>query len=50
MMFEEVARMGMENKDPSLAFLIMVSMYRDDFPWFYEIGLETYRVLKSAMQ
>jgi len=48
MMFEEVTRMGMENKDPSLAFLIMVSMYRDDFPWFYEIGLETYRGLKSA--
>ena len=48
MMFQEIANMGMENNDPALAFLMMVSMYRDDFPWFYEIGLDTYRGLKVA--
>ena len=26
----------------------MISFIKDDFPWIYEIGLETYRGLKSA--
>jgi len=26
----------------------MVSFIKDDFPWIYEIGLETYRNLKIA--
>jgi hypothetical protein len=48
MMMEEFLHIGMEFKDPSLGFLMMVSMYKDDFPWFYEIGLETYHGLKIA--
>ena len=48
MMFEEIMHMGMEKEDPNLAFLMMISFIKDDFPWIYEIGLETYRGLKSA--
>ena len=46
MMFEEVMNMGMENSN--LAFLMLISLTKDDFPWIYEIGLETYRELKST--
>jgi hypothetical protein len=45
-LFEElyhIEKVG--NKD--VGFLIMISFFRDDFPWLYEIGFETYRGLKS---
>jgi len=48
MMFEEIMHIGSESKDTSIAFLMAVSMYKEDFPWVYEIGLETYRGLKTA--
>ena len=48
MMFEEFMHMGMEKEDPNLSFLMMISFIKDDFPWIHEIGLETYRGLKSA--
>ena len=31
-----------------LGFLMMVSLVKDDFPWIYEIGKETYEILKSS--
>jgi len=45
-MFEEIFH-GKPD-DSNLSFLIMVSFIKDDFPWIYEIGLETYRNLKIA--
>jgi hypothetical protein len=48
MMFEEVMHMGMEKEEPHLGFLMMISFIKDDFPWIYEIGLETYKGLKTA--
>lgn len=27
---------------------MMVSFLKDDFPWIYEIGMETYRELKTS--
>ncbi len=48
MMLEEIMHFGMESKDSNIAFLMMVSIYKEDFPWFYEIGLETYKSLKVA--
>jgi hypothetical protein len=48
MMFEEMMHMGMEIEDPNLNFLMMISLIKDDFPWVYEVGLETYRGLKST--
>jgi hypothetical protein len=48
MMFEEIMHMGMGKEDPNLSFLMMISFIKDDFPWIYEIGLETYRGMKST--
>ena len=48
MMFEEFTHFGVSKENPYISFLIMISMYKDDLPWFYEIGLETYRNLKTA--
>ena len=47
-MFEEIMHMGIEMRDTYLAFLMLISVYKDDLPWFYEVGLETYRGLKAA--
>lgn len=47
MMFEELMHMGgIEKQDSNFSFLMMISFIKDDFPWIYEIGLETYRGLK----
>lgn len=48
MMFDELMHMEMKIEDPNLSFLMMISMVKDDFPWLYEIGLETYKGLKSS--
>jgi hypothetical protein len=48
MMIEELLHMGKEFADPNLAFLIMISLFKDDIPWIYEVGLETYRTLRSS--
>jgi hypothetical protein len=34
--------------DQYLPILIMVSLIKDEIPWLYEIGIETYRSLKNA--
>lgn len=48
MMFEEIVHMQMETKDPELTFLMMISLVKDECPWLYEIGVDTYRNLKQA--
>jgi len=48
MFFEEIMMTEMKTEDPNLTFLIMISFFKDDFPWLYEIGIETYRNLKSG--
>lgn len=48
MMFDELMHMEMKFEDPNISFLVMISFFKDDMPWIYEIGLETYRGLKSA--
>lgn len=47
MMFDEIMHMRMGFEDPNISFLMMISFFKDDLPWLYEIGLETYRSLKS---
>ena len=47
-MLEEVSHFSKEFGEGNLGFLIMISIFKDDMPWLYEIGLETYRVLKNA--
>jgi len=48
MMFEEMMHVGIKSGDSNVGFLIMISFFKEDFPWIYEIGLETYRNLKTA--
>ncbi|ANI88837.1 hypothetical protein A9P82_05760 [Arachidicoccus ginsenosidimutans] len=47
MMLEEMIHVDMQENEPNIGFLIAISYLKDDFPWLYEIGLETYRELKS---
>lgn len=47
MMLQELMHLGKEMGNPSVAFLILISIYKDDLPWIYEMGLETYRSLKA---
>ncbi|MDR3714780.1 MAG: hypothetical protein P4L51_18345 [Puia sp.] len=47
-MIDEVMHMGMVSEEPNLSFLMLISLFRDDFPWIYEIGLDTYRTLKTS--
>ena len=48
MMFEEITHFGFVNEDSNIGFLVFLGLYKDDFPWFYEIGMETYRGLKTT--
>jgi len=49
MMIEEISHMvGGKSADPSVGWLILSSLYRDDFPWLYELGLEAYRASKGG--
>lgn len=32
---------------PALSWLIFLSAFREDFPWFYEVGLELYHALRA---
>lgn len=48
MMFEEMMHMGMKTGDQNLGFLMMLSFFKENFPWVYEVGIETYRGLKST--
>jgi len=48
MMFDEMMHMEMKFEDPNISFLMMISFFKDDLPWVYEIGLETYRNLKIS--
>jgi hypothetical protein len=32
---------------PGLGWLIFISMFRDDLPWLYEVGLELYKALET---
>ena len=47
-MFDEIMHFEIKSDDPSIGFLMLISIYKDDFPWLYEVGLDTYRGLKSA--
>ncbi len=48
MMLDEMIHMGMNSENPNLGFLMLISLLKEDFPWIYEIGIETYRELKTT--
>jgi hypothetical protein len=49
-MLDELMFMTEKSTDDStyFGFLIFISFYKDDFPWIYEIGKETYDILKTS--
>ena len=47
MMFEEMMHMAKNFGDASIGFLMMIGIFKEDCPWLYELGLETYRELKT---
>ncbi len=47
MMLDEIMHTACEPGDP-IGLLVLASLVRDDFPWFYEIALEAYRALRTG--
>lgn len=47
-MLDELWHFSEKSEDPHLSFLMMISFLKEDFPWLYEIGLDTYRILKAT--
>lgn len=47
-MLDELLFMSENTEDSYIGFLILISLYKEDMPWVYEIGKETYDILKSA--
>lgn len=47
MMLEELFQIA-AIEEPNIGFLILISLYKEEFPWFYEIGIDTYHNLKMA--
>jgi hypothetical protein len=50
MMMEEFGHNPMlrEAGGPAFGLLVFLGLYRDDFPWLYELGLELYRALQRG--
>ena len=47
MMFEDMLHFSSKMEEP-LGILIAISLFRDELPWLYEIGLDFYRTIKSG--
>ncbi len=48
-MFRELAEMMGEKPGDPITLLFVSSMFRDDMPWLYELGVEAYRAAKSGL-
>ena len=47
-MFHELMYISEKDGNPYLGFLMVLSFFKEDMPWIYEIGKETYETLKRA--
>lgn len=47
-MFHELMYMSEKDGNSYMGFLMILSLFKDDMPWIYEIGKETYETLKRA--
>jgi hypothetical protein len=47
MMFDDLMRMSETSRDP-IGILLITSLFREDFPWIYELGNEVYKAIKSG--
>jgi hypothetical protein len=49
-MIYDIASMGRHQGTDGIGILILCGMFRQDFPWLYEVAAETYRVFQTATQ
>jgi len=48
MMFEEMMHMGLGDGSDAIGLLMLSSLFRDDLPWMYELGVDAYRAVESG--
>src|SRR6266571_5453343 len=48
MMFHELSHMIAEKPGDPIALLLLASMFRDEMPWLYELGVEAYRAARNG--
>jgi hypothetical protein len=48
MILEEMSGMIGASSDDPIGLLILASLFRDDMPWLYELGMEAYRTAKTG--
>jgi hypothetical protein len=48
MMVHELSQMLGEKRGDPIALLVIASIFRDDMPWMYELGIEAYRMAKDG--
>lgn len=46
--FEEIADFSSREQNDPIVLLMVLSQFRDEFPWLYEIGTEVYRKIKVS--
>lgn len=44
---EEIVEFGSKDRGDPIALLVLLSQFKDDFPWLYELGAESYRKIKA---
>ncbi len=48
MMIHELGGMLSERRGDPISILVLASLFRDEAPWLYELGMEAYRTAKSG--
>ncbi len=48
MLFEEFIHVGRMGGNWELGFLMALSLVKESLPWFYEVGVETFRAMRST--
>jgi hypothetical protein len=48
MMMEELMEIAGRGPSDPIGILIVVSLFREDFPWLYELGMEIYRAVRAG--
>jgi len=47
MMLEQLVESGATDRSDPITLLIVLSQFKDDYPWLYELGTEVYRKMKA---
>jgi hypothetical protein len=47
-MLDELMYMADNSEDNYFGFFVLISLYKEDMPWVFEIGKETYEILNST--